>query len=425
MATKKKKQNKQPVRKAQAPQVMFNHLVPNAKKATVALSIIVKNEATVIERMLNTVWPILDYYCVIDTGSTDGTQDIIRNFFAEKGIPGEVIDHQWKNFEDARNKAKDAVKGKADFGFWIDADEQLIISEGFNVDLFKSNLLNVDGGNLKIYYGGQNYFRMQFFKTDIDWYWYGPVHEVLICDSPTKIGVVEGLSVLVTADGNSWTSETIQQKYEGHAKILEEYVANDPKKDPRWLFYLAQSYRDAGTHESREKAIEWYSKRRDITDKGYWEECYFSALMVANLKIQNKYPEHEFIDDLLACGKYNKYRIEHLIPLILHYQAKKDFDIAYIYGLRAMQAAGSSPFPKSTLFIDEQTYTWRILDLHTISCWYSGRKEEASIIYKKLEDQMKKGIIPAEHAKRIVENKKYFESNGTQTKQRSITKSMA
>lgn len=45
-------------------------------KATIGLSIIVKNEATVIERMLNSVAPILDYYCVIDTGSTDGTQEI-------------------------------------------------------------------------------------------------------------------------------------------------------------------------------------------------------------------------------------------------------------------------------------------------------------------------------------------------------------
>ena len=95
------------------------------KPATVSLSIIVKNEAAVIERMLKTVYPILDYYVVVDTGSTDGTQDIIRKFFEEKGIPGEVIDHPWKNFEDARNTALKAVKDKADFGFWIDADEQV------------------------------------------------------------------------------------------------------------------------------------------------------------------------------------------------------------------------------------------------------------------------------------------------------------
>ena len=136
---RKKKQQPQQKRKpdfvmpTQQNQVAFD---PSIKPATVALSIIVKNEAKVIERMLNTVWPLLDYYCVIDTGSTDGTQDIVRKFFEDKGIPGEVIEHPWKNFQDARNKARDSIKGKADYGFWIDADEQLIIEDNFKVDIF-------------------------------------------------------------------------------------------------------------------------------------------------------------------------------------------------------------------------------------------------------------------------------------------------
>jgi glycosyltransferase involved in cell wall biosynthesis len=409
MSNKRKKKPTQPQKKQPIMPVMnFVDPLAERKKSTVGLSIIVKNESKVITRMLESVYKILDYYVVIDTGSTDGTQDIIRDFFKEKGIPGEVIDHPWKNFEDARNKAKDSIKGKADFGFWIDADEQLMIAPNFNVDVFKTSLSQVDGANVKIHYNGQNYFRMQFFKTDVDWYWYGPVHEVLICDNRTNIGVAEGLGVLVKPDGNSWTTETVQQKYEGHAKILEEYVANDPKKDPRWLFYLAQSWRDSGTKEGREKAIEWYKKRRDIVNIGYWEECYFSALMVASLKSQNGYPDEEVIGDYMACGKYNKFRVEHIIPLILHFQSKKDYETAYIFGLRAMQAAGKSPFPNASLFIDEATYLWRIYDLHSISSYYSGRKEEARNTFKLLEEQIKRGFVPKEHIQRINDNKKYF-----------------
>ena len=374
------------------------------EKTTIGLSIIVKNESAVIERMLNSVYPILDYYCVIDTGSTDGTQDIVRKFFEEKGIPGEVIDHPWKNFEDARNKALQSVKGKADFGFWIDADEELQIDPRFNVDLFKRSLANCDGGNVMIHYGGQNYYRMQFFRTEKPWYWYGPVHEVLICDEDVKIATTEGINVLVRPDGNSWTSETIQEKYTGHAKILEEYVANDPKKDPRWLFYLAQSYRDGGNHE---KSLEWYEKRRDAIG-GYWEEVYFSALMVANLKSQLHYPEHEVIESFLKCGKYNTKRIEHLLPVMLHYQTKQEYDIAYIIGLAAMQCDGKSPMPHSSLFIDEGAYTWRVFDIHSLNCWYSGRKEEGIRAFKRLLKLMEKGKIPAEHHARIRENKKYF-----------------
>jgi glycosyltransferase involved in cell wall biosynthesis len=379
----------------------------NLKPATVSLSIIVKNEAAVIERMLKTVYPILDYYVVVDTGSTDGTQDIIRKFFEEKGIPGEVIDHPWKNFEDARNTALNAVKGKADFGFWIDADEQVTYDPGFNPLMFKAGLSQFDGGNVKVTYGGQNYFRMQFFSTKKPWRWYGPVHEVLVCDEPTNVGEVHGIGALVTPDGNSWTSESIQQKYEGHAKILEEYVANDPNKDPRWVFYLAQSYRDAGTPENQKKSIEWYSKRAEMLN-GFWEEIYFSLLMVASLKGSLQYPVPEILESYRICGKANIYRAEHLIPLILHYHAAKEFDVAYMYSSHAMKFAGKSPFPQSSLFIDPGIYLWKIYDLHTLSCYYSGRREEGIETFKKLWKALEKGEVPQSEVPRLTENRKFF-----------------
>jgi tetratricopeptide (TPR) repeat protein len=209
---------------------------------------------------------------------------------------------------------------------------------------------------------------------------------------------------LVKPDGNSWTSETIQQKYEGHAKILEGYVANDPKKDPRWVFYLAQSYRDAG---NKEKSLEWYQKRIGMTN-GYWEEIYFSALMVANLKSQLGHPIPEVIDAFLKCGKYNKHRIEHLIPVILYYQSIKEFDIAYIIGLRAIQCEGKTPMPQSSLFVDPSVYQWKIFDLHSLSCWYSGRKEESVRSYKRLLKAMDKGFVPKDQLERVKQNKKFF-----------------
>jgi glycosyltransferase involved in cell wall biosynthesis len=382
-------------------------LAPGQKLPTIGLSIIVKNEAKVIERMLNTVWPILDYYCVVDTGSTDGTQDIVRNFFAEKGIPGEVIDHEWKNFEDARNTALNAVKGKCDFGFWIDADEQLIIDPRFNKDLFKMSLLGFQGANVKVTYGSQNYFRMQFFSTAHPWRWYGPVHEVLVCDGPHNTGVAEGLTTLVKPDGNSWVAETIQQKYEGHAKILEEYVANDPNKDPRWVFYLAQSYRDAGTPENQKKSMEWYDKRATMMN-GFWEEIYYSMLMSASLKGSLQYPIHEIIEGYLKCGKANPHRAEHLIPVMLHYHHMKEFDISYIFSSHAMKFAGKSPFPNSSLFIDPSIYDWRIYDIHSLNCYYSGRKVEGTETFKKLLKAIEKGLVPQGEIPRIQNNKQWF-----------------
>ena len=70
MSKKKTKRKPAPQQKPR-PQMMPQVVQPTGKKATVSLSIIVKNEAKVIERMLNTVYPILDYYVVVDTGLTE------------------------------------------------------------------------------------------------------------------------------------------------------------------------------------------------------------------------------------------------------------------------------------------------------------------------------------------------------------------
>jgi glycosyltransferase involved in cell wall biosynthesis len=412
MSKKKNKRKPTPQQKPrpQLPQVVLPQSVPvDGTKATISLSIIVKNEANVIERMLNTVYPILDYYVVVDTGSTDGTQDIVRKFFEEKGIPGEVIDHPWKNFEDARNTALNATKGKADYGFWIDADEQLIIDPKFNVDFFKMNLSKFEGANVRVTYGGQKYYRMQFFSTTNKWRWYGPVHEVLVNDDGGfNVGEAEGIGVLVLPDGNSWTSESQTAKYEAHAKILLDYVENDPNKDPRWVFYLAQSYRDAGTPENQAKALEWYEKRSQMTS-GFWEEVYFSMLMVSSLKGALNYPTLEILESYLKAGKANTHRAEHLMPVILHYHSVKEFDIAYMYSSHAMKFAGKLPFPHSALFIDDAFYLWKIYDMHIISCWYSGRREEAWETYKKLEKVLNQGgIIPEHEIPRIKNNKQFF-----------------
>lgn len=411
----KNKKNKRKPTPPQKPRVQ--PLAPNVgghafsvplHKATVSLSIIVKNEAKVIERMLSTVWPILDYYVVVDTGSTDGTQEIVKKFFEGKGIPGEVIQHEWKNFEDARNTALKACKDKADFGFWIDADEQLIIDPKFDVNLFKTNLSQFNGANVRVTYGGQKYYRMQFFNNKNDWRWYGPVHEVLVNDDGGfHVGEAEGIGVLVLPDGNSWTSESQQQKYEGHAKILEEYVANDPKKDPRWVFYLAQSYRDANTPENQKKSLEWYDKRANMPG-GFWEECYFSQLMCGNLKGQLGYSTHEVVETYLKAGKMNSWRCEHLKPVILHYTNEKEFDIAYMFSSHAMKFAGKLPMPHSALFIDDGLYLWQIYDMHVISSWYSGRREEAKETYKMLEKAVNQGLVPEYEIARIKNNKQFL-----------------
>jgi len=45
----------------------------------------VQNESGIIERMLQSAVDYIDYWVIVDNGSTDGTQDIIKNFFDKEG----------------------------------------------------------------------------------------------------------------------------------------------------------------------------------------------------------------------------------------------------------------------------------------------------------------------------------------------------
>ncbi|MCJ2050481.1 glycosyltransferase, partial [Methylobacterium sp. J-070] len=50
---------------------------------------IVKNEAHVIRRCLESVRPIIDHWVIVDTGSTDGTEEVIRAALAD--VPGTLV----------------------------------------------------------------------------------------------------------------------------------------------------------------------------------------------------------------------------------------------------------------------------------------------------------------------------------------------
>src|SRR5574340_542399 len=96
-------------------------------KKTICLNMIVKNESKVIERCLASVKPIIDTWVIVDTGSTDGTQAIVREFL--KDIPGELHERPWVNFGHNRNEALELARGKADYLLLIDADDKLAYEE--------------------------------------------------------------------------------------------------------------------------------------------------------------------------------------------------------------------------------------------------------------------------------------------------------
>ena len=357
-----------------------------------ALNFICKDESHVIGTMLNTAKDIVDLIVVNDTGSTDGTQQIIKDFGEKNNIPTYVFERPFDDFEKSRTYAMEKLRDVVNelgwdpnkvHGFWFDCDEQLIIDPKFTKNQFTKDLYMIN-----TYIGQMKYTRNTFFKVSKPFRWYGPVHEFIVCDDQNiTSGLAENISVDVKMTGASWQGD-ISQKYLSHAHKLEAYIAAD-RKDPRWIFYTAQSYHDSASmrdnkeenDERLRRSLKYYKERISRQD-GYPEEIYYAQFRVGTIMRALDEPWNLTHQELLKAYAIDPLRAESIKVIIDYYLQMSEWHMAYMYSKFAkMNFHGKNPYPTRLLFVDEATYVWRIAEAHSAACYYTGRMDEARSTY--------------------------------------------
>ena len=304
----------------------------------ICLSMIVKNEAPVIARCLASVLPIVDYWIICDTGSTDGTQDIIRNFFAEHGKPGELHERPWKDFAHNRSEALSLSRPHADYALIIDADDLLELPPGFRLPP-----LNADSYTIEIHHQELRYARTQLIRAALPWCYEGVLHEFLTCgrDSngdrvfPENLSqeALPGVCIRTTEDG-ARRRATESVRFTRDAAVLAAALATetDPFLIARYTFYLAQSYQHAGR---KEKALEHYLKRAAL---GFWQqETFVSLYQAANLKAQLGHAPDEVIETYAAAARADPRRAEALYGAARYCREQKRHQQGYDLAKRALQ----------------------------------------------------------------------------------------
>ena len=238
--------------------------------ATVGLVMIVKDEEAVIERALRSALPFISTYVIVDTGSTDKTKEIIDRIMAD--VSGLVVDRPWSNFGANRSEALALCDGRMDWAIMLDADDNL---EGTVPPADLWALKDVDGFALRIQHGSIWHQRVQVFRTGRGWRYEGTVHESP-CFGPAataspKVGILPPQTYMVTRCEGARSRDPL--KYAKDAALLEQELAIKPD-DSRTLFYLAQSYRDAG---DRTKATATYRRYLDLS--GTWAQEQYMAIV--------------------------------------------------------------------------------------------------------------------------------------------------
>lgn len=341
----------------------------NSKDQTISLCLvmIVKDEEDTIKRCLTAVAPFIKYWVIVDTGSTDKTIDVINETMKELNIPGELHERPWVNFEVNRTESLNLAKGKCDYRWIIDADDTFYTEPGVNPFAGLDN--KPDCYQISYKLSGLQYYRAQIVKSDQNWIYKGVLHEYLFLDEESANplqGQVKNCYVLADISPLKRAS-SLEEKYANDAKILEEALIKEPDNS-RYMFYLAQSYRDSN---QLEKSIEAYKKRVQM---GEWEEeVYYSLYMIAKISEKMGVDDETVTNLYSKAWEYRPTRLESVFHVMRKLRDQKRYLIAFAYGDLAIKTKGTSDI----LFIEPEIWQWRLLDEYSLAAYYIGNPEIA------------------------------------------------
>ena len=275
---------------------------------------ICKNEIKFADRWLSSLSPEADYIVVLDTGSTDGTFELLQNDSRVHTVVQKIIT-PWR-FDSARNEAMKLIP--SDATICVVADFDHIFRPGWGSELKKL----FDEGYEEIYgdiidYDDDNNELKRFLSKNVhhnrpEWYWERPIHEHIkyhgndtVCEYTSDNFVIEHhpdysksrgsyLNLLETEYQENSTDAYCAIYYgcelcfhgreeEGHQVFLKGYQECDFTKCPevgyQFCLNIAQYYHD---HKEFDIALDWMNKAEAFgifTRQLYvlWSDIYFDS----------------------------------------------------------------------------------------------------------------------------------------------------
>ncbi|MEI8366014.1 MAG: glycosyltransferase [Parachlamydiaceae bacterium] len=342
---------------------------------------IVKNEKDVITACLKSVLPVIDTWLIVDTGSTDGTQQVIKDFF--KDIPGELHERPWVNFGYNRQEALELAKHKADYLLFMDADDQLAFDKDFKMPPLTKDFYVIASRREN----EEEFWIHRLIRANLGWHWEGAIHEDLYCHDYVEGTQLPGVLYLYMHHGDRAKNPDTWKK---DVDILLDAIKKDPN-NPRNYFYLARSYQNGA---DLPRSLEYYQKRADMKI-GNPEEIFLSMLSLAKIQSMLKMDQKTVEQSLVNAYLFRPHRIEPLYYLANGYRVQGKYQKAYEI---ASYANGLPKNPNEFLAIEKWIYDYGLLFELAFGANHTGHYSEGVKICSGL---LTLKDIPDSHRKEI------------------------
>lgn len=399
------------------------------KTVKIVLNAMVKNEAAVIERMLESAYKHIDYWVIQDNGSTDGTQDIIKNFFESKNIPGILYYEPWQYPGYNRNHTLQhclAADHGCDYILRMDADEILEVDDDFDWDVIK----NHDAWNMVARSGNYDYYRMWLWKAGLPWYFADDKrHETIHMknDAPYSVGMLsDKFRHVLLPGGITW--ENPYKFFIDALELENQVVTKQNCTDLYHLFYIGKSYNDTVNVETFPFKTE--HAKEIVRRATFYFEQYIKKHFpnYPNINLFKSQPKAEYVYyGLYLIGNMNEtvgnidtaveywkkafnfdpIRNEAIVRLCDHYLHRVD-DIPNLYMYSNIGVRNKYPFPDTrVVWVEKDAYVdtgWKILDHFAVSSYHMGYYNESRDANELLLSDKYRHLLPDGHRARVEDN---------------------
>ena len=409
---------------------------------TVCLNMIVNNEMETLERSLGTIAPYIACWVIGDTGSTDGTQEFIRSFFAARNIPGELHHLSYVNFAQARQEAFDRARAselKYDYLLLMEPDLELMVQNPASSQNLTFSAYKV------LKRSGVTYLNNRLLRRSPIDHWQQDIFVSLLNVARLKEALEYSNDAIIAAyteatEACPARAEALhgaarfcrnkgiyERGYESAARGLHIAYQNDALGVEKWVYeyglldelavnaYWTARYTecvDACDRLLSEGKLPTEQRDRVLKNRNFAvskicetaapssseSEAFMKLLRTAREKEQLARPNDEVISAYMEANAACPTRAEALHGVARFCRNKGIYERGYEFATKGLVTA----YPNNALFVEDWIYEYGLLDELAVNAYWTERYKECTDACDRL---LSEGKLPTDNRDRVLRNK--------------------